>query len=333
MKTRLIPVILLLSVACTTIHEPTLYTRNRDNNCYKQYYYDYHEDEIPPPIHSVELAPVVAENFSFSSINIAHAMGMLELLNVYLASLEAFERNPSLENRLRHLERFQQLSQQIEFAELEISSVVSEINCEEERIYQVANYLRGKENEKTSRLTIASIVVGGMGAIMAVALVGQGKAPELVGLGTGITEASLGLLMLFNEKEIEFSHERNHLREIWEAPTVSKVFPAPVWYYLNYVADNPDAEPAKREQIIKNWRSLAFFDEVKEKHREELKARFFGDGGRYNSDELTDRANMYEQLNSEINLMLQDLKDLSFEIEKIQSKKLKGWVDSNKSTS
>jgi hypothetical protein len=77
---------------------------------------------------------------------------------------------------------------------------------------------------------------------------------------------------------------------------------------------------------------LAFYDEVKEKHRAELRDRFFGTGGRYNSDELTNRANMYEQLNSEINLMLQDLKDLSFEIEKVQSKKLKGWADSNKSS-
>ena len=328
MKVRLIPVVLLLSVACTTIHEPTLYTRNRDNNCYKQYYYDYHEDEIPLPLHSLEISSIVTDNFSFESINIAHAMGTLNHLEAYLNSLEAFGGSPSLENRLRHLERFQQLSQQIEFAELEISSVVSEINCEEERIYQVANYLRGKENEKTSRLTIASIVVGGVGAIMAVALVGQGKAPELVGLGTGITEASLGLLMLFNEKEIEFVHERNHLREIWEAPTTSKIFPAPVWYYLNYVSLQSDAEPAKRVQIIDNWRKLAFYDEVKEKHRAELRDRFFGTGGRYNSDELTNRANMYEQLNAEINLMLQDLKNLSFEIEKIQAKKLKGWVDS-----
>jgi hypothetical protein len=258
-------------------------------------------------------------------------MGMLNLLEAYLRSLEAFEKNPSLENRLRHLELFQQLAQQIEFAELEVTSVSSEINCEEERIYQVANYLRGKENDKTSRLTIASIVVGGVGAIMAVALVGQGKAPELVGLGTGITEASLGLLMLFNEKEIEFYHERNHLREIWEAPTASQIFPAPIWYYLNYVSDKPDAEPAKRVQILDNWENLAFFDEVKEKQQAEMKAMFFGEGGRYNSDELTDRANMYEQLNAEINLMLQDLKNLSFEIERIQSKKLKGWVDSNKS--
>jgi len=55
----------------------------------------------------------------------------------------------------------------------------------------------------------------------------------------------------------------------------------------------------------------------KEKKREEVYTLFFGEGGEYTAGPLTNRANMHDQIEAQINLMKQDLKLLSFELEKL----------------
>lgn len=329
MKSRLVFLGVFAVLACNTVQQPGFYSRQGMANCYQQFHYDYHEDQVPKPLHTLDIPEIISDNFSFTSTNIANSMGILGLLESYLNSLESFSSNPSLENRLRHLELYQQLSQQIEFAELEISSVSSELNCEEERIYQVANYLKTKENTKTDALTVTSIVVAGIGSILTVVLIDEGNAAEYTALGAGIVGATLGFMILVNKKQVEFYHDRNHLREIWEGPKVSTYFPESVWYYLTYSEMKMDSPMTKREQIIEGWKGIGILEETKPKKVPELVDRFFGNGGIYDSKELTERANMYDQLNAQINLMLQDLKILSLGIERFQSKKLKGWVGSS----
>jgi hypothetical protein len=120
---------------------------------------------------------------------------------------------------------------------------------------------------------------------------------------------------------VTFQHERNHLQEIWEGPATSKYFPASVWYYLNYVYPEKEEQVSKREEIIEKWLGLGLFENVKPKEKEELVGKFFGNGGIYLSDELAERASMYDQLGSQINLMMQDLKSLSRELEEMQVRK------------
>ncbi len=47
---------------------------------------------------------------------------------------------------------------------------------------------------------------------------------------------------------------------------------------------------------------------------------FFGEGGRYTSEQLSNRARMYEQIEAQVNLMMQELKELSVQLEKIDKK-------------
>jgi hypothetical protein len=58
----------------------------------------------------------------------------------------------------------------------------------------------------------------------------------------------------------------------------------------------------------------------KEKKKEKVYTLFFGEGGKYTADQLTNRANMHDQIEAQINLMKQDLKLLALELEKINNK-------------
>jgi hypothetical protein len=312
---------IILFASCASIQDSNINLRLDKSNCFQEFYYDYEEDQIPSPLHTLEIAENLEENFSITGINIANAMGILDLLERYVLSLENFYANPNIENRLHHLELYQKLAHRIAFAELEISSESAELECEEDRADQIAKYLKAKEGDTDTKLTVASIVVGALGAVLTTAFFDSGKTPEYIALGTGILGASLGVMILVNKKKVTFQHERNHLQEIWEGPSTSRYFPASVWYYLNYVYPEREDQTSKREEIIEKWMGLGLFEDVKPKDKEELIGKFFGNGGIYLSDELAERASMYDQLGSQINLMMQDLKSLSRELEALQVKK------------
>jgi hypothetical protein len=311
----------ILFISCASFQDSNINLRLDKSNCFQEYYYDYAEDQIPLPLHTIAIPANLQDNFSRKSINIANAMGILDLLERYLLSLEDFYENPTIENRLRHLELYQKLFQRIGFAELEISSESAELECEEDRADQIAKYLKAKEDDTDTKLTVASIVVGALGAVGTTVFWDSGKTPEYIALTAGILGATLGVMVLVNKKKVSYKHERNHLQEIWEGPATSRYFPASVWYYLNYVYPEIEEQPSKREEIIEKWMGLGLFEDVKPKDKEELIGKFFGDGGVYLSDELAERASMYDQIGSQINLMMQDLKTLSRELEILQTRK------------
>ena len=54
------------------------------------------------------------------------------------------------------------------------------------------------------------------------------------------------------EKETDqFEHRRNLLRQVWEGPEHSKLFPSSVWKYLATASENT---PTLRESLVTEWR-------------------------------------------------------------------------------
>ncbi|WP_160070124.1 hypothetical protein [Sphingobacterium bovisgrunnientis] len=137
------------------------------------------------------------------------------------------------------------------------------------------------------------------------------KASNAVGISTGIAEAGLGLTMLFNKRKIEFLHDRNILRDIWEGPTVSSLIPSFIWYYLNH---EDQSNHSLRKEIIDKWSQFGQID----KNSAPNSLLYFGNGGEYSADELDNRADMYDQLESQIHLLKQKLMTLAIEIDEIK---------------
>lgn len=298
--------------SCATIKNAEIRNLLQHSNCNQRNVYDYTESDIATPLHLQQISPALSKKLSHNSLNIANAIGLIPTLEHY-TSLKLNQGNPNTEQRIELLELKQDIDHKINLSSLEISAISSEMDCEEERTSQVANYLSGIADERESKLTIAAIVVGAVGAILTGGVIKNETAANATGISTGIAEATFGFLMFFDKASIEFQHKRNALKDIWFGSKTSAIFPPAVWYYLNYANPDYNVTSSFREQIIEKWTHLGQIDKDSS---DELVKLYFGEGGKYSSEQLNNRADMYDQLESNINLMKQDLKALALELDK-----------------
>jgi len=317
MKRALLISTVLMTVfasSCRSVKNIEIQDLLHHSNCNQQNVYEYTQDSLPIPLHKKAISTLLSQKLSFNSLNMANAIGILDMVSRFAELRQHPKPIEDLQYRLEILELKQAIDQKINSSSLEISAVSSEMDCEEERTGQVANYLEGKIREKESKLTIGAIVVGALGAILTEGVIKEERASHIVGISTGVAEATFGIMMLLNDEKTEFYHKRNALKDIWFGASTSTNFPTAVWYYLNY--SNPDngIKTSLREQIIQKWKS---FGQITKSSEEEMLDLYFGEGGKYTSEQLENRADMYDQLESNINLMKQDLKALSAELEKL----------------
>lgn len=311
-------VIVFLLTSCQVIKKPSLNSYMVRSNCNQQNVFNYDAAQLPIPIHQQKLDPLFLKKLSVKALNVANAIGVLELLKEYYQKESLYKEKPSIEERLQILELSQTINQKINIASLEISAVASELDCEEERTDQVATYLSNLESDIESKLTVGAIIVGAGSAILAGLFINSSheNAGDYIGLGAGIAEAGLGLAILANKKRADFYHERNALKDVWEGSKTSSVYPESIWYYLNYHNENEQNSKSLRHQIVEKWTNFGQIAETeKPEEREKLIELYFGKGGRYTSEQLKSRADMLDQVESNITLMKQDLMTLAVEFE------------------
>lgn len=78
---------------------------------------------------------------------------------------------------------------------------------------------------------------------------------------------------------------------------------------------NQTSSHSLREGLIENWKDVEQLDNRSKRKKQDLIALYFGDGGTYNADQLENRANMYDQLESIIKLMKLNLKSLRSQVQ------------------
>lgn len=325
---RILLVLTIFLASCSTWKKVTLDQYVEQSNCYQQDAASYTIEDLPTPIHLIELDELVTDNLSFNSINIAHAFGFLPSIESYLKQVKAFSEMEiqSIEDRLNLVEMRQRINQSISLSSIEISAIASEMDCEEERADQIASYLSRKEGNTERKMTVGAIITGAVGTIAAAFIVlnnPDDNRVEYVGVGTGLTEVLFGVLLLTNKRKVYISHERNALRDLWEGQAFSSIYPPPIWYYLNYFNPNDDEYDSKRNQILEKWMKFGQITESKPKKKEALIDLYFKNGGYYTSEQLENRANMHDQIESQINLMKQELKQLALELDSYEAKTTK----------
>lgn len=317
----LITILLFALASCGGIKNTQIKIQLEKSNCNQQASYAYTTVEMPKPFHELEIDTVLQGRLSFQSLNAANAIGILNLIDDLVILKRNHQRHPDLETRIEILELSQYISRKIDIATLEILAVSSELDCEVERAEQISAYLKGKEDNTSTKLTVGAIIVGAVAAVATGVLVAKennSDAIEVIGISAGITEAALGILILANQRKVEFKHPRNILKEIHMESEISTIFPPSIWYYLNYDKSGSPGS-SLREKLIDKWFEFAEMNKMKEKEREEIIALFTGEGGRYNANQLAKRANMYDQIDAYINLMKQDLMLLTTELEKLNN--------------
>lgn len=312
---------LFITASCSGLKNVALKAAKDPGNCNQQNAYTYTADDLPKPIHEMVLDTCLTNHFSPESLNMANAIGVLGYLEKYINLKKESADSLSTEQRLKLLELNLKINQRINITSIEISAVTSEIDCEEERADQIGNYLEGKEGETETKLTVGTIIVGAAGSIVTGALINNeksGNASDIIGIGTALTEATLGVLILLNKRKVEFLHPRNILREVWEGKETSPVFPPFVWYYLNYFNPNDSVNTSIRHQIIDHWLEFGQISNANTKEKSKLIDIYFGDGGIYTAEQLKNRSNMLDQLEAQISLMKQDIKGLAVEVESLE---------------
>lgn len=309
---------LVLLSSCSGVKTITESPGREKSYCNHQTTYTYTKEDLPQHLYRVKMERDLSQYFSFRALNVANAIGLLEPITQYDLLKNSSSDQTTPETRIRLLEWAFSISQRINTASLEISSAASELDCEEERASQLANYLKGQESVRENRLIIGSIIVGAIGSVTADLLsVGKstGNSGTYVAVGASLLEALLGVMMLRNKCQVYYFHSRNTLGEIWNLPEISKTLPPSIWYYLTYKEPKKN-EKSLAELLAQQWLSYGQVEKTKNKKGQELNNLYFGTGGKYSSEQLKNRADMYDQIEAYITLMKQDLKQLSLEFEK-----------------
>ncbi len=323
-RTRWYPYLLLLVVAsllnaCTSSRQVQLRAYLEKSHCNQLNQYQYSVAELPRPLHELQLDTILTNNYSVNSLNIANAIGALDLLEQYTRAKREYTGSPSDANLLQMLYLSDRLQARINNTTLEVSASASEMDCEEERTDQVAQYLTIKENNRETRLTVGALITGAATAVVSgILLLDQenSDAAEIAGISGGLAEVLFASTILLSGRKVEFYHPRNPLREVWEGKETSTIFPPSIWYYLLYKNPSVADEKSLRERIIETWTGFGQLADTSDSKARTRDAIYFGEGGKYTAEQLINRANMHDQLESHINLMNQDLRQLTAELER-----------------
>lgn len=310
--------VLVILSSCTSSKHAHLAQQIERTSCNQQTPYSYTKNDLPIPFDQLVIDTVLSHHYSFQSLNAANAIGLLDELHDFMNKRNSYHAGMTLESRVALLTLVNKINQKINIASLEISAFASELDCEEERADQIASFLKSNEDNREQGLIIGSTIVGAVGAIAAELVANNsanGSLASIIAIGTSVTEAILGVLMLTNHQKIDFYHHRNILKDIWEAPELSSYYSPSIWYYLNYKNPN-DKENSLLKKLVHRWMNLGQIVDTQTKNKEAIYALYFGEGGRYTAEQLKNRAAMLDQVEASITLMKQDLKVLSIEFEK-----------------
>ncbi|MBO0948470.1 hypothetical protein J2I46_07770 [Fibrella sp. HMF5405] len=271
--------------------------------------------------HPTNLVPGSADDsllrrrYGDRGLRMAQAVGLTNLL-VQMTQLEQHQQTDQ-PTSLRYLALRQKLTDQLQLANFDIATAAALVDCDSKRATLTATLLTRRENSREKRMTISAITIGAVAVIGAslLNLHEQHLTADWFHIAGGVGEGGLGVLALRQKPpRAEYSHPRNPLREIWTHTGTSTVFPPLVWYYLT--KPQTDNSQSLADALHSRWELLVSLDEKagnsrKHKHRE---IAYFGDGDTYTAEELTVRAAMLGQLETELRLMNNDLTILLNEI-------------------
>ena len=173
-------------------------------------------------------------------------------------------------------------------AQLEVSTVASLIEREEERARQRADTMTRRLTGRVRKMTVGLILIGAAGVILSVAL-----SSDTIAITTAAVETALGVTTLLQSAKEQFDHASNPLREIWLEDRSAAIFPPGLRYYMERPAS--DGVRTIRQELIEGWmQSYEIGQPTPEGQR--LKSLLLGEGGIYTPDDLRVRASMLSQL-------------------------------------
>ena len=239
---------------------------------------------------------LLTEKFSIPGIILLHALDILEE-GKHLVLLQQ-----DTGNNLAVFQLKLQIQSKVYLANSGIDAIAAELDCEGQRINQITQYVEAMNAKQTTRLTVASIVIGAATGI-AGALVSNDNWVKGIAIGGGVAGAGVSIATLNPKgKKIELVHKRNLLRNVWLQQNNNDLPPF-LWFMLTEKRISNTGDNSLLANLKHRWVRFQFNG----KEDEGNTSVNFTDGGIYRVDDLQDRAAMLNQLRVEIRSLEQYL--------------------------
>ena len=225
------------------------------------------------------------------------------------------KKDSTLKSQLRVVQLKTKINSKISIALTELDAVAAEFDCEGERVAQMANYVDNMNDNRNNKLILFSIITGAVTSV-AGGVIKDNGVENAVNIGGGLLGAGLGLAT-FNPKgkKVEFIHERNLLRDIWEQKLLSKNFPPFIWYMYTEKKFTGNREHSIIQNMKQRWIQYQFDSDENIANQ----SVNFGSGGLYRSSDLHNRASMLNQMQSATRTINQNINYLLLDLDKVIS--------------
>lgn len=256
-------------------------------------------------------AALLKQRFSQNVLDISKDVEVYELLYDFTIAEKNNEKDKLYQTHTK-------IQQKISLAQLQVSSVLSELNCEVNRTLEAQKALDGWINKRTNQLTVYSIALGSITDLMGIIAGGSSFIAANENTFTIITvtlATYYGVRTLILRKKTLFEHQRNHIKDILDKPEKSKVYLPVVWNFLSkpYYDENKKLI-TELELIQKEWEKYGYPDDKSSKKYPQKIQLLKSDKGGYTSDDLDIRTEMLKIIIQEINTINYDLEQLQHEI-------------------
>lgn len=254
---------------------------------------------------------VIKQRFSQNVIDIAKDVDVYELLYEFATA----EKNNQKEELYQIYAKIQQ---RISLAQLQISSVLSELNCEVNRTLEAQKALQEWVSKKNNQLTVYSIFLGSLTDLMGIISQGNTFVAARENTFTAVMVALAtyySIRTLIMNKKTLLEHPRNHIQDIFNKPEKSKIYLPVVWNFLSkpYYDENKSLI-TELELIQKEWQKYGYPENPSSKKYAQKINLFKSDKGGYTSEDLEIRVEMLKIIIQEINTINYDLEQLQHEI-------------------
>ncbi|MCW3169105.1 hypothetical protein OMO38_11300 [Chryseobacterium sp. 09-1422] len=282
----------------------------KDSYCKAPFQYNYNNKIPSYNADSILQANQKLKNvFSDQSILVLNALDNLDEVN----EIMELKKDSSLNSQVKVLQLKMKINSKITIALTELDAVAAEFDCEGERVAQIGSYVNNLNDSRNNRLILYSIVAGAAASVAGGIVKNEGWS-NAIDISGGALGAGFGLATLNPKgKKVEFIHQRNLLRDVWNEKLESPNFPPFIWYmYTEKKFSN-----RQDHSIVKNmkhrWLHYQFDDEQTKADQSVI----FSDGGFYRAGDLENRAAMLNQMQSATRTINQTINYLLLDLDKL----------------
>lgn len=246
--------------------------------------------------------------FSRQNVLMLYALGLTKEIK----ELQILKSSTTVNAEIRKLTINNKVNRTLLLALSDINAAAAELDCEAERVDQVAGYIDNINASRSNKLVVGSIALGAVASI-AGALITNNNVNNAVGITGGVLGGGLGFFTLNPKgKKIEFFHPHNLLRNVWTENDSDQSFSPFIWYMLSEKKFSNDGNSSLLHNLKTRWIDYQF-DGIENQGNQSV---IFSDGGIYFADDLHSRAAMINQLQAVIRSINQSINNLILEANK-----------------